>query len=877
MRLRVVSCLLLVAVWIGSADAGRDASVRRLRDMRSLQSAARRHPYTRKIIDRSLADQARTIDSVGAVEASRLAERLGWVPLGADPELRKVTVAVVMRKVRQRSRSLRKLIEEKPERAAWDVIFVGGGVHTAIAANTLANLDIDEPVRMLTIDGSNDLGGTFRELGSTVARNSANRASEKGKKITRGFGNKNESEGPWGDPDLDGQEYPELGILADTATVNLFASGTDFLLGSSVKKVEFRDEVAGSNRWPARFRVQLGDGTVVYANAVARSTGLGRPAFGLKDAASLKLISAERGKIDLANPDEVPGLLHYIDAMRLANASRRGRDPYRAPPPPRPRYTTLTGLRVRTSPPTTLRLGDDATVSLDQVIDASFDRKANRWTLRLITGRVWRAPRVIAEVANREIVLREGTSLSALADTIERLDVSTPIQVRRDPVNKKVPASRFTPEQRLAEIRRLARVDLRELRLRTPGRPSEPASRIADVYRDRDDGTLIVVRKDGTRLRIQGPLRLWQPSRQRYAVTVTADSPLFESSESKPRPVIAVIGGRDSGRTFLEYLYGQAPASAYNGGGKIDSAQRGEVGDVEWYVGERGPADCGDFLDSTRSRYLRLAGKVRDAGDGSTPRAALRRARIVKVTRLQSGRYSILDSRGDKRTVDKVIFATGFTNDVEEDGRVENLKGEVEGLEGERVIARKVRGRDLFRFGPAAGSDVVDADERYSTDENAGSLYAFGPRDRTFARTVLARTVRTVARLNTPALERQARVVLPKGTSGEASILPPRSARRLETPLSDLVVRAELLDVLSSLRGATTRDRLSFSIARGKGGKLEVRNLNHGRADLLAQRLAESPLLCDQLADATSGGQIVEVSVPLRRGVPQRARLTISM
>src|SRR5262245_52713550 len=145
--IRSLVLLFFVAAlaWPALAEAQRGSrpAVRRLRDMRSLRSAAMRHPYTRTIVKKVLADRARTIDSVGEVDAARITERLGWVPLGADPQLRRVTVATVLRKVRQRSKGLRRLIAETPNAAAWDVIFIGAGVHTAIAANTLANLDTD--------------------------------------------------------------------------------------------------------------------------------------------------------------------------------------------------------------------------------------------------------------------------------------------------------------------------------------------------------------------------------------------------------------------------------------------------------------------------------------------------------------------------------------------------------------------------------------------------------------------------------------------------------------------------------------------------------------------------------------------------------------
>jgi hypothetical protein len=118
-----------------------------------------------------------------------------------------------------------------------------------------------------------------------------------------------------------------------------------------------------------------------------------------------------------------------------------------------------------------------------------------------------------------------------------------------------------------------------------------------------------------------------------------ADDPRWRlGSDQTVQPRSPWSVGGDGGRTILEYLFGQAPEAAYTGGGKRDTAQRGEIADVEWAVGTRGPADCDQFLQSTRSRYLRLAGKVRQTeGRGRTANPASNAAFSSAMARSVSG------------------------------------------------------------------------------------------------------------------------------------------------------------------------------------------------------------------------------------------------
>jgi hypothetical protein len=937
MRLRRLAAFLSLAMTvqlstIELADAGgpRRAATgqQRLREVSGLRSAVKRDPYGRTIVNRVLADRARTIDSVGDVAYKRIIERLGWVPLGADPELRKVTVATVLRKMRGQSREMLKAIDKEPTKAAWDVLFVGAGVHTALTANTLANIGTDDPIRMVAIEGSSSVGGNFREIGTTIARNSANRAARKGAKVRRGFGDKNPSEGPWGDPDLDGTEWPDVSVLADTATVNLFASGTDVILKTKVGAVQSRGEVAGSDGWPARYRVELKTGEQVryaYANAIVDGTGLGKPKLTGFDDQTVRLVEAERAKIDPSNPDKVPDLLYYSDAMKLANLSKTGRDAYRGKPAPAARYERVTGTRLKTSLSTVLRLttGDgEQRIALDEVV--AIGRGGSGSTkLTLVDGRTVSGTGVVAEVGSRldrataaallaggdattgaiaamaaatplrEVPLQRGDTIDTLGERLGELSIAGErLRVRPLKFDKKVlvkPAERevreVTPAERVATLRAAVSGD------RNPGRAYVLVTRqdgstagyyfsdLVDAFER--DGVPVLRDQAGRQTvgRRGSTFDVYSSGQQKVRSLPSSFAGKLGGDDGQPaRPTIAVIGGRDSGRTFLEYLYGQAPTAAYSGNGKIDTAQRGDVGDVEWYVGERGPADCASFLDATRSRYLRLAGKVREA-DGAAPRAALNQSRVTGIRKTSNGRYELTDSQGGSKIVDKVIFAAGFEMPGAIPGEVEEVTGRVEGLDGERVIAKKVVGKDIYRIGPAAGPDVVGADERFSTDENAGSLYAFAPRDRALAKDVLSATVRTSVGV-TPA--RPPRTFMGGGAGSQftrTKLRLPRTRAELETPLSNLVLRAELNDALGEVRLDKEVRELRVTVSRRDlpDGAAELTiTTSTGYAKVLASKLSASELLMDQLGAATASGLDLDFTVAVKNGQPKRTTLKIA-
>src|SRR5262249_11115007 len=153
-----------------------------------------------------------------------------------------------------------------------------------------------------------------------------------------------------------------------------------------------RGKAAQSQNWPTRYRLTTGGGLTVFTNQVVVGTGLGSEKLPTLDAGSQQLITQERAKIDYTQPDKVPAILTYGEALGLANLSRTGRDAYRAPvaqPTKRVRDKQV-GVRIVTEPASVLEANSGAnrvSVPLSEVVNWSFDSRTSRWTIETKAGR----------------------------------------------------------------------------------------------------------------------------------------------------------------------------------------------------------------------------------------------------------------------------------------------------------------------------------------------------------------------------------------------------------------------------------------------------------------------------------------------------------
>ena len=254
-------------------------------------------------------------------------------------------------------------------------------------------------------------------------------------------------------------------------------------------------------------------------------------------------------------------------------------------------------------------------------------------------------------------------------------------------------------------------------------------------------------------------------------------------------PRIAVIGGGDSGRTFLELMYGLAPSNAYDGPGKLDRAQRGEVGALDWVVGPDGPTDCKSYLDGVRARYARISPSIKSG------RAQLVNRNFIGVEK-KGDKFRVLYSDGSSRIYDKIIIATGFESQAPavlapllpsgydqtvpfvRSNAVEKVSTTLGGgLRKPRSVAKRVVGQDVYLIGPTAGNDLVDRNEilvkrdrsrkgdaptepQIAISENLASIKFLVPFSAALARNVLSERTANAPRLDTTSADEKLRTAL---------------------------------------------------------------------------------------------------------------------
>ena len=231
------------------------------------------------------------------------AERKKIVAMARNGDINRLLFEASLEELRFRSRELRRLLDAtrggtpNPKAQVWDVLIVGGGIHDQIINNVLSSSNPN--LRVLTVEETNLVASNFALARSLGRINSSNRATISDRLPRPGVGNLNEFPlGPLQVPDVSSVKFPTFSALSDVATVNRAASGAEMLFNDSVVTVEDKQlEGRKASGWPARYRVTLQSGAVVYAEVIGYSAGLGDPTIPkLGDAASRTALEAEVAK-----------------------------------------------------------------------------------------------------------------------------------------------------------------------------------------------------------------------------------------------------------------------------------------------------------------------------------------------------------------------------------------------------------------------------------------------------------------------------------------------------------------------------------------------------------------------------------------------------
>lgn len=340
------------------------------------------------------------------------------------------------------------------------------------------------------------------------------------------------------------------------------------------------------------------------------------------------------------------------------------------------------------------------------------------------------------------------------------------------------------------------------------------------------------------------------------------------ADRSEPAPVTAVVGFGDSAKTVVEYLVGQAPSGAYDGPGRGDVAQRGNVGPIVWAVGNEGPTDGPSYRGAVWPRYGRVGLAIES---GATQ---LVRGRVVGVRNVTEGGRQRLaltyDLGGGQQTegvVDRVILATGFESTSADvlSPLVSLPAGEQAPIErssvarpvtvGDRTVATRVDGESVFFVGPASG-EIVPTAEVGGVRQFLASINANLPRTTAFASHVLPGEPRAAIDAGrgidaSAAVDSRRRAVLsaPRSPGATSHVLQRGAFERARLPLGysesfNAAVRYEMAEVLDDFRFPAL-DTVSVSVTRsGRDGvSVSVDGVSQQGARRLAGAIQRNPRL----------------------------------
>lgn len=232
-------------------------------------------------------------------------------PAAERDEHRERVAAQLRRQLERASKAARKSLvamRRAGRTPEADVVVIGGGVHGAVFAASLA--EASPHMKVLTVEAGPTLGRVFAQAGPIFRINSPEKA-DKSTNVLPGA--------PVALRDLSSATFASADILGDVLLFTHGVSGAVPVL---------REKVTAITRAPGGADVALACGVTVRARAVVLATGLGKPRLPFRDEATRKLIAAEASRP--ARLGQAPDIEPFDSAMhRAAAAIRDGACPLR--------------------------------------------------------------------------------------------------------------------------------------------------------------------------------------------------------------------------------------------------------------------------------------------------------------------------------------------------------------------------------------------------------------------------------------------------------------------------------------------------------------------------------------------------------------------
>jgi hypothetical protein len=267
--------------------------------------------------------------SVDGLDAGgvRAIGRPGWLALMSDPVNRDSVLEAVNREVNTMSDALkaRMRVTDKP---FIPTLIIGSGPH---GANLVSQLSRRQDMSGVAIVEATETlgGGNFASVGEMFRLNSREGVDSGARPRPGTDETLNKLVGPITPSDLGGARWNPAKSVAAAATVNAYASGAQFLMGSRI--VEVQDSKVGNRtklNWPGRYKVLFEGGREIYTDSIHIAAGLGKERLNFGDETTKALIQSEVAKIDLLKPDTPPQIMNVQAAFRYAQESTSPRKPY---------------------------------------------------------------------------------------------------------------------------------------------------------------------------------------------------------------------------------------------------------------------------------------------------------------------------------------------------------------------------------------------------------------------------------------------------------------------------------------------------------------------------------------------------------------------